>query len=162
MQAARHHKIYIVDDDDAVRDSLRALLKLFDFEVRDFSSAKEFLAERAEARNACLLLDLHMPVMGGIELLAQMKADGSRLPAIVMTGRNDPLLKQRALQSGAFALLACFRARIAGRDRSRHSIARHSATRRVIAVQSASRAPAISNVPASRNRSTASGTRGAA
>jgi two-component system, LuxR family, response regulator FixJ len=104
LQAAKHHTIYVVDDDDAVRDSMRALLESFDFEVRDFSSAKEFLAERAEARGACLLLDLHMPVMGGIELLTQMKAEGSRLPAIVMTGRSDPGLKQRALQSGAFAL----------------------------------------------------------
>jgi FixJ family two-component response regulator len=104
LQAAKHYKIYIVDDDDAVRDSMRALLESFDFEVRDFCSAKEFLAERSEARNACLILDLHMPVMGGIELLAQMQAEGWRLPAIVMTGRSDPVLKQRALQSGAFAL----------------------------------------------------------
>jgi two-component system, LuxR family, response regulator FixJ len=103
LEAAKH-MIYVVDDDDAVRDSMRALLESCDFEVRDFSSAKEFLAARAESHGDCLVLDLHMPVTGGIELLAKMKAEGSRLPAIIMTGRSDAAIKQRAAQSGAFAL----------------------------------------------------------
>jgi two-component system response regulator FixJ len=97
-------RIFIVDDDEAVRDSMRALLELFDFEVQDFGSAVEFLAQYNRTNCGCLLLDLHMPVMGGIELLEHLQAGGSQIPTIVMTGRSDPVLKQRALRSGAFAL----------------------------------------------------------
>ena len=100
----QHHTIYIVDDDDAVRDSLRALLESCDFKVQDFGSATEFLARRNGMRGDCLLLDLHMPQMDGLSLLEKMRVDGSQMPTIVITGRSDPLLKQRALQSGAFAL----------------------------------------------------------
>ena len=101
---ATKHRIFIVDDDEAVRDSMRALLESCDFEVHDFGSATEFLAHRNGTRADCLLLDLHMPVIGGIDLLEHMRADGSQLPTIVITGRSDPVLKQRAMQSGAFAL----------------------------------------------------------
>ena len=104
MQAQQRHTIYIVDDDDAVRDSLRALLESCEFEVRDFGSATEFLTRCNGMRGDCLLLDLHMPQVDGLSLLEQMRADGCQLPTIVITGRSDPLLKQRALQIGAFAL----------------------------------------------------------
>ncbi len=150
MEVGNQHTIYVVDDDDAVRDSMRALLESFDFAVRDFSSAKEFLARRNGA-GACLLLDLHMPGMGGIELLEQMRAEGSDLPAIVITGRSDPAVKQRALQSGAFALF----------DKPIPEDSLMDAINRAIA-QRASRPPATSKVPASRYRSNGSGTRGAA
>jgi two-component system response regulator FixJ len=104
VQAKKHHTIYIIDDDHAVRDSLRALLESCDFGVHDFGSATEFLTRRNGTRGDCLLLDLHMPQVDGLSLLEHMRADGSQLPTIVITGRSDPLLKQRALQSGAFAL----------------------------------------------------------
>jgi two-component system response regulator FixJ len=94
-------KIYIVDDDDAVRDSLRALLESVGFEVRDFHSARDFLAERTLDSVGCLLLDLHMPVMSGIDLLEHMQESGPQLPTIVITGRSDAFLKERALRSGA-------------------------------------------------------------
>ena len=100
----QRHTVYVVDDDDAVRDSLRALLESCDFNVKDFSSAREFLIARREGHGDCLLLDLHMPQLDGIFVLAQMRAEGSGLPAIIITGRSDPALKQRALQNGAFAL----------------------------------------------------------
>ncbi len=100
----QHHTVYIVDDDDDVRDSLRALLESCNFTVLDFSSAGDFLIARRKRDGDCLLLDLHMPQIDGITVLAQMRAEGSELPAIVITGRSDPALKQRALQNGAFAL----------------------------------------------------------
>lgn len=99
-----HHTIYIVDDDEAVRDSLRALLESCDFQVQDFGSAKEFLARKNGTRGDCLLLDLHMPQVDGLSLMAKMRSEGLQLPTIVITGRSDPTLKQRALQNGAFAL----------------------------------------------------------
>lgn len=100
----QHHTVYIVDDDDDVRDSLRALLESYNFTVRDFSSGSDFLIARRKGDGDCLLLDLHMPQLDGISVLVQMRAEGSELPAIVITGRGDPALKQRALQNGAFAL----------------------------------------------------------
>ena len=100
----QHHTIFIVDDDEAVRDSLRALLESWDFCVQDFGSASEFLSARCITHGDCLLLDLHMPQLDGLSVLARMRAEGYGLPAIVITGRSDPALKQRVLQSGAFAL----------------------------------------------------------
>ena len=104
MQAGRHPTIYIVDDDDAVRDSLRALLESFDFDVCDFASASDFLNRRNCGRGDCLLLDLHMPQIDGLALLERMQSEGAQLPTIVITGRSDPVLKQRALENGAFAM----------------------------------------------------------
>jgi two-component system response regulator FixJ len=99
-------KIHIVDDDDAVRDSMRALLESLDFEVSDYNSALDFLASlRAESTTGCLLLDLHMPVMNGLELLEHMQANGLSLPTIVITGRGDSVLKERALKCGAMELI---------------------------------------------------------
>lgn len=103
---AATRKIHIVDDDDAVRDSMRALLESLDFEVTDYNSALDFLERlRAESTTGCLLLDLHMPVMNGLELLEHMQADGVTLPTIVITGRGDSVLKERALKSGAMELI---------------------------------------------------------
>jgi FixJ family two-component response regulator len=98
-------EIHIVDDDDAVRDSMRALLESVGFYVHDYSSAIEFLKRGGERSKGCLLLDLHMPVMSGIDLLEHMQSEGMSLPTIVITGRSDPMLRERALKSGALALI---------------------------------------------------------
>ena len=103
--APSSRKVHIVDDDDAVRDSMRALLESLGFEVHDYASAKDFLAHRGADSNSCLLLDLHMPVMSGIDLLEHMQARGPKLPTIVITGRSDPALRERALRGGALELI---------------------------------------------------------
>jgi FixJ family two-component response regulator len=63
-----------------------------------------FSPESNGTRGDCLLLDLHMPQVDGLALLERMRAAGWQLPTIVITGRSDPMVKQRALQNGAFAL----------------------------------------------------------
>jgi two-component system, LuxR family, response regulator FixJ len=98
-------KVHIVDDDDAVRDSMRALLESLGFDVHDYSSARDFLNRGGERSKGCLLLDLHMPIMSGIDLLEHMQSEGVILPTIVITGRGDPMLRERALRSGALALI---------------------------------------------------------
>ena len=98
-------KVYVVDDDEAVRDSMRILLESLGIEVQDYPSASEFLARNGVDGDGCLLLDLHMPGMNGIELLELMQEQGTKLPTIVITGRSDPVLKDRALKAGAMDLL---------------------------------------------------------
>jgi FixJ family two-component response regulator len=105
LNGATPREIHIVDDDDAVRDSMRALLESLGFDVHDYSSAVEFLNRGGTRLKGCLLLDLHMPVMSGIDLLDHMQSEGARLPTIVITGRGDPTLRERALKSGALALI---------------------------------------------------------
>jgi two-component system response regulator FixJ len=97
--------IYVVDDDDAVRDSLKILLESYDLAVRDFGSVPEFLGALETGRPSCLILDLHLPVMGGFDVMNTLAQRGSRLPVIVITGRGDSQTKARALEAGAIAFL---------------------------------------------------------
>ena len=102
--------VYVVDDDDAVQDSLAALLEPEGFAVTLFPSADAFL-EGLEARHpgdggpVCLLLDLHMPGKGGQELLEILVARESGIPVVVMTGNADEKSRSRALGTGAMAFL---------------------------------------------------------
>jgi FixJ family two-component response regulator len=105
VEQAMSRKVYVVDDDDAVRDSMRALLESLGMTVEDYSSAREFLASFSDRAKGCLLLDLHMPGMSGVELLDWLRARNSNLPVVAVTGRSDPLLKERVLRAGALALL---------------------------------------------------------
>jgi hypothetical protein len=70
--------VYVVDDDDSVRDSLRALLESYEMTVWDYASANAFLTEAEQARG-CLLLDLHMPGLAGLALLKRLQSQGSHL-----------------------------------------------------------------------------------
>lgn len=97
--------VFIVDDDDMVRDSLRALLEAHRFRVRDFDSAARYLDARDGTAQGCLLVDMHMPNMTGLELLQALRAAGDATPVILFTGRNDPTLEARAKASGASAVL---------------------------------------------------------
>lgn len=100
-----HQKICLVDDDEAVRDSLRVLLESYGMTVDDYSSARDFLSHAQSDRSDCMLLDLHMPEMDGLQLLEAMRKQGSALPVIIITGRSDTQLISRAIQAGAHALL---------------------------------------------------------
>jgi two-component system CheB/CheR fusion protein len=82
------------------------MLESFDMGVREYSSAKAFLADRDRGNCGCLVLDLHMPGMSGLELLEVLREQGSSLPVIVLTGRGDVNLREHAERSGAVTLLA--------------------------------------------------------
>ena len=97
--------VHVVDDDEAVRDSMRALLESHGFEVRDYASARAFLVGTPVQPRGCMLLDLHMPGMSGLELLDMLHARGSKLPVIAFTGRSDAALRERVVRAGALTLL---------------------------------------------------------
>jgi two-component system, LuxR family, response regulator FixJ len=97
--------IFIVDDDSATRDSLRLLLDCVGLDARDFPSAKAFLEARQFADRDCLVLDVHMPGMTGIELLEQLRQRGDQVPVIIITGQPSAANDSRARTAGALAVL---------------------------------------------------------
>jgi two-component system, LuxR family, response regulator FixJ len=105
LENPRPSLVHVVDDDEAVRDSTRALLESYGIEVRAYSSAGEFLAAGAAQIQGCVLLDLHMPGMSGLELLETLQDRGSKVPVIAITGRSDSVLRERAVRAGAMTLL---------------------------------------------------------
>jgi two-component system, LuxR family, response regulator FixJ len=97
--------VYIVDDDEAVRAGLGALLAARGFDVRPFGSAEAFLSAAPTGANACLLLDVRMPGMSGLELQRELKGRGIALPIIMITGHGDVPMAVAALKGGAVDFL---------------------------------------------------------
>jgi FixJ family two-component response regulator len=93
--------VFIVDDDPALRDSLSWLLGSMKVAVRAFGSAEEFLAAYDPALPGCLVLDVCMPGMSGLQLQAVLTARGARLSVIVVSGHADAAMAWRAMQAGA-------------------------------------------------------------
>ena len=97
--------IYIVDDDDDVRESLSLLLKTEGFYAEGYASCIQFLENLDLSQHGCLLLDVRMPGMGGLELQELMNEKQIRLPIIFMTGHGNIPTSVRALKSGAVDFL---------------------------------------------------------
>jgi two-component system response regulator FixJ len=93
--------VYIVDDDDAVRDSLSVLLESKAYIVRSFGSAPEFLAAAPSLPVGCLIADIRMPEMDGLELQQRLIERSLHFPMIVITGHGDVPLAVRAMKAGA-------------------------------------------------------------
>ena len=93
--------VHIIDDDEAVRQSLAFLLGSAGLTVRLYDSASAFLAGLSSVKNGCLVTDVRMPDMTGIELLQQLRAKACKLPAIVITGHGDVALAVEAMKAGA-------------------------------------------------------------
>lgn len=98
-------RIYIVDDDPAVADSLDCLLSLLGNPVETFASAEAFLAQATKDTRGCLLADLRMPGMSGIELLQRVRDLGCRLRVIILTAHADIPIVARAMKLGAVDFL---------------------------------------------------------
>jgi FixJ family two-component response regulator len=101
----RQPTVFVVDDDDGVRASIRLLLKSIGFTATPMSSAQEFLAAFDPAQPGCLVLDIRMPGMSGMELQQQLNLRGATLPVIFITGHGDVPMAVEAMQHGAFDFL---------------------------------------------------------
>jgi two-component system response regulator FixJ len=93
--------VHIVDDEETVRSSLAFLLTTSGFAVRTHASAAAFLEVASGINNACLVTDLRMPDIDGVELLRRLNQSGSMLPAIVVTGHGDVQMAVEAMKNGA-------------------------------------------------------------
>jgi two-component system response regulator FixJ len=93
--------VYVVDDDEDVRNALRWLIESVDLTVATYPSAEAFLVAYTPGQPGCLVLDVRMPGMGGLGLLEHMRMEGIELPTIVLTGHGDVPIAVRAMKCGA-------------------------------------------------------------
>lgn len=93
--------VFLVDDDPAVRDAVGLLLRAGGLTVEGFANAAEFLATDAVRRPGCLVLDVRMPEMSGLDLQKKLRNDGCPMPIIFMTGHGDVPMAIRAMKAGA-------------------------------------------------------------
>lgn len=93
--------VFIVDDDEAMRNSLRWLIESVGRTVETYESARAFLENHYPGRSGCLLLDVRMPGMSGLELQSQLESHDIRLPVIILTGHGDVGMAVKAMKAGA-------------------------------------------------------------
>jgi FixJ family two-component response regulator len=98
--------IAIVDDDPSVQNALQDLIESDGLSARSFGSAEKFLESGEQHRAACLIADIRMPGMSGLELQAKLKAERCRIPIIFITAHGDEEMRLRALRAGAVEFLA--------------------------------------------------------
>ena len=93
--------VYVIDADPAIRDGLQSLLRLLGLEVETHSSAESLLSRQTLARPGCIVTELQLPGIGGLELHEELKSRGVDLPVIVLASRGDVATAVRALRAGA-------------------------------------------------------------
>ena len=98
--------VAIVDDDDSMRSALQGLLQSAEFPSQSFASAEEFLQSGQQHQIACLIADIRMPGMSGLELQAQLNAERCRIPIIFITAHGDEKMRVQALRAGAVEFMA--------------------------------------------------------
>ena len=107
MDAQEKNKlIAIVDDDDLMRNALEGLLKAVGLPARAFASAEEFLQSGHKHQTACLIADIRMPGMSGLELQVKLNAERCRIPTIFITAHGDTKMRLQAMRAGAVEFLA--------------------------------------------------------
>jgi FixJ family two-component response regulator len=102
----KHRLIAIVDDDDLMRNAVQGLLKSVGLPARVFASAEEFLQSGEQRQTACLIADIRMPGMSGLELQAKLNAERCKIPTIFITAHGDAKMRMQALRAGAVEFLA--------------------------------------------------------
>jgi FixJ family two-component response regulator len=98
--------ISIVDDDQPFRESMRKLVMLLGYTVEEFQSAADFLASHFLPETACLVADVHMPGMTGVELYKHLITLGYAIPTILVTAYPDEIVRDRALKDGVVCYLS--------------------------------------------------------
>ena len=98
--------VAIVDDDDLIRGALQGMLKSVGLRSQAFASAEEFLASGQQHETACLIADIRMSGMSGLELQAALNDQQRRIPTIFITAHGDEKMRMRALKAGAVEFLA--------------------------------------------------------
>jgi len=97
--------IAVVDDDESVRRATRRLLRAAGFEAETYASGTEFLEAIKHSRPSCIIVDLHMPGMSGLEVQSRLAVGGFEIPVLFITAYDDPGARDRALQAGAVSYL---------------------------------------------------------
>src|SRR5690242_4444171 len=98
-------KVFVVDDDEAVRDSIKVLLEVHGIEAEDYASAGEFARHYRRPIRGCIILDQHLPVLTGVDFLNSPAGRQLGLPVILISGRSDPELERRARAAGVAVYL---------------------------------------------------------
>jgi FixJ family two-component response regulator len=98
--------IAVIDDDESVRTALQELLKSAGLPARSFASAEEFLKSGQQRQTGCLIADIRMPGMSGLEMQAKLNADHCRIPTIFITAHGDEKMRMQALRAGAVEFLS--------------------------------------------------------
>jgi len=98
--------VSVVDDDDSLRSALEGLLKSAGLPAVAFASAEEFLTSGQQHRTGCLIADIRMPGMSGLELQAKLNAEHCRIPTIFITAHGDEKMRMQALRAGAVEFLS--------------------------------------------------------
>jgi FixJ family two-component response regulator len=98
--------VVIVDDDDSMRSAVQDLLEAVGLPAQGFASAEEFLKSGKQHQTTCLITDIRMPGMSGLELQAQLNAERCRIPTIFITAHGDEKMRMQALRAGAVEFLA--------------------------------------------------------
>jgi FixJ family two-component response regulator len=105
LMMVKRSLVSIVDDDESVRESLPDLLRQFGFDVQAFSSAEAFLSSESVNKTHCLILDIAMPGMSGLELKRELASRRQNIPTIFITASGDMALRPRLLADGAIECL---------------------------------------------------------
>jgi|SRR6266404_1092629 len=107
MDSQKNHKaIAIVDDDELMRSAFQGLLKAVGLPAYAFASAEEFLSSGQQHQIGCLIADIQMPGISGLELQAKLNAENCRIPTIFITAHGDEKMRLQALRAGAVEFLA--------------------------------------------------------
>jgi FixJ family two-component response regulator len=98
-------RVAVIDDDASVRKALKRLLRAANLDADVFASGREFLDSLPSGRPDCLVLDLHMPGMNGLDVQRHLTQEGLRVPVVVITGHDEPQIRAQCLSAGAAAYL---------------------------------------------------------